>query len=70
MNDNKNWDKRKEGAEALISLINEYGDKASVGNSIHDLLSTLRVRINDPNKQLIKVFIHLTGLVFSVMHER
>ena len=70
MNDKINWDKRKEGAQALISLINEYGDKVSLGNSTNDLLSTLRVRINDPNKQLIKIFIHLTGLVFTLLNER
>lgn len=51
-------------------MINEYGDKISLGNSVYDLLSTLRVRINDPNKQLIKVFIQLTGLVFGILGER
>ena len=35
-----------------------------------DLLNTLKTRIADPNKQLIKTFVALTGLLFSFMSER
>lgn len=62
MNDNSNWQKRKEGAEILSSQL-EFGGKVSFGNGLNDLLSTLKAHINDTNKQLIKVFVHLSGLV-------
>ena len=35
-----------------------------------DLLNTLKTRIADPNKQLIKTFVCLTGLIFGFMSER
>lgn len=68
MNDNQNWQNRKEAAEALSSLM-EQGGKVNLGN-LTDLLATLKNRINDPNKQLIKVFVHLAGLVVCSLSEK
>lgn len=39
-------------------------------NFMNDLLNTLKTRIADPNKQLIKIFVHLTGIVFEFMNEK
>ena len=69
MNDNGNWQKRKDGAELLSSQL-EFGGKVSFGNQLGDLLSTLKVHINDTNKQLIKVFVHLAGLVLVSLSEK
>lgn len=69
MNDNGNWQKRKDAAESL-SILLDQGGKVSFGNTTNDLLTTLKVRINDPNKQLIKVFIHLTGQVLCSLPEK
>ena len=69
MNDNGNWQKRKDAAETLSALL-EQGGKVSFGNTTNDLLATLKVRINDPNKQLIKIFVHLTGQVLCSLPEK
>ena len=69
MNDTSNWQKRKEGAELLSSQL-EFGGRVSFGNGLHDLLSTLKAHINDTNKQLIKVFVHLAGLVLISISEK
>ena len=63
------WQKRKDAAESVISLLNETEGKVHL-NCLHDLLNTLKTRIADPNKQLIKIFVHLTGLVFGFMSEK
>ena len=68
LNDNSNWENRKNAAEALTSII-EQGGKIPSGN-MSELLSTLKARVNDPNKQLIRVFVHLTGMVLGVLSER
>lgn len=67
MNDNGNWQKRKDAAESLSVLLDQ-GGKISFGNTTNDLLTLLKVRINDPNKQLIKVFVHLTGQVLCSLN--
>ena len=66
MNDNGNWQKRKDAAESLSCLLDQ-GGKFSFGNTINDLLATLKIRINDPNKQLIKIFVHVTGQVLCAL---
>lgn len=33
-------------------------------------MNTLKTRINDPNKQLIKLFMQLTGLLFPILQDR
>lgn len=68
MNDNANWENRKNAAESLSSLIEQGGKIPSA--SMSELLATLKTRVNDPNKQLIKVFVHLTALVFGILSER
>jgi hypothetical protein len=35
-----------------------------------DLMNSLKLRINDPNKQLIKSFMQLSGILFSVLNEK
>ena len=69
MNDRSNWEKRKEAAETLMTMLEEAEGKINFGNS-SELLNTLKTRINDPNKQLIKVFVHLTGLVVPLLSDR
>jgi hypothetical protein len=65
MNDNANWQNRKMAAESLSNLIEQSG-RVTLGN-LTDFLATLKARINDPNKQLIKVFVHLAGLVVCAL---
>lgn len=69
MNDNTNWQNRKESAEALIKIIEDNYGKVTIG-CIHDFIPTLKTRINDPNKGLIKTFVNLTGIVFASMNDR
>ena len=69
INDNSKRKKRKEGAELLSSQL-EFGGKISFGNSLGDLLSSLKAHINDTNKQLIKVFVHLSGLVLISLPDK
>ena len=63
------WQKRKDAAETVISLLNDVEGKVHIACMV-DLLNTLKTRIADPNKQLIKTFVHLTGLVFGFMSEK
>ena len=63
------WQKRKEAAEATINLLSEAEGRVHL-NCMGDLLNTLKTRIADPNKQLIKTFVYLTGVLFSFMNER
>lgn len=37
---------------------------------LNDLLSALKTRISDPNKNIIKYFVQLTVMVFEVMSEK
>ena len=69
LNDNGNWQKRKEACEALSNLL-QQGGRISFGNTINDLVATIKIRINDPNKQLIKGFVHLAGQVFCALPEK
>jgi hypothetical protein len=69
MNDSTNWQNRKDSVENLITLISDYPGKVKI-DCIGDLMNTLKTRINDPNKQLIKLFMQLTGLLFPILHER
>jgi len=66
MNDNAYWQNRKEAAESLINIITENNGRVTI-NCMTELLGTLKNRINDPNKQLIKIFVALTGHVFSAV---
>lgn len=42
----------------------------SFGSQLGDLLTTLKTHINDTNKQLIKVFVHLAGLVLVSLSDK
>lgn len=37
---------------------------------MNDLMNNLKARINDPNKQLPKTFMQLTGVLFPVLNEK
>lgn len=63
------WQKRKDSAEQAINLLTESEGKLH-SSCLSDLLMTLKVRIADPNKQLIRTFVNLTGIVFSLMSDR
>lgn len=58
------WQKRKQSAEALISLIGNNMDSKINSSVLFDLLNTLKTRIADPNKNIVKFFVQLTGLLF------
>jgi len=53
----------------MIGLINDNFGKVTI-NCANDLLSCLKTRINDPNKQLIKTFMQLAALVFGALNEK
>ena len=63
------WQKRKESAEYAIELLSDTNGKVHL-SCLPDLLNTLKTRIADPNKQLIKTFVNLTGIIFGLMSER
>lgn len=69
MNDSGNWQKRRDGADLLSSQL-EFGGRVSYGNQLYDLLATVKSHINDTNKQLIKVFVHLAGLVLVSLSDK
>ncbi len=51
----------------MIGLINDNFGKVTI-HCANDLLSCLKTRINDPNKQLIKTFMQLAALVFGALN--
>ena len=64
------WQKRKESAEAIISTISNNMEAKINSNVLFDLLGTLKTRIADPNKNIVKYFVQLTGLIFETMSDR
>ena len=64
------WQKRKESAEAIISTISNNMEAKINSNVLFDLLGTLKTRIADPNKNIVKYFVQLTGLIFETMNDR
>lgn len=58
------WQKRKESAEAIISIISNNMDAKMNSGVLFDFLNTLKARIADPNKNIVKYFVQLTGLMF------
>lgn len=64
------WQKRKESAEAIIEILSSNSEQKINLPCLHDLLSTLKVRVADPNKNIVKYFVQLTALVFEIMPER
>ena len=64
------WQKRRDSAEAIIRIL-QSSEKPKLGyHCLSDLLNSLKVRIADPNKNIIKTFVQLTGIVFEIMPER
>ena len=63
------WQKRKESAEAAISLLQNTNSKFTIG-CLNDFLNALKQRIADPNKNIIKYFVQLTGIVFELMTDK
>ena len=37
---------------------------------MNDLMNNLKARINDPNKNIIKTFMQLTGVLFPVLSDK
>ena len=58
------WQKRKESAEGITAILEKYKDKKIHLNCATELLTMLKSRIADPNKHIIKTFVHLTTVVF------
>ena len=69
MNDNSNWQKRKESAEAIMALVNDNFGRVTI-TCMNDLMNNLKNRINDPNKNIIKTFMQLAGVLFPILSER
>ncbi len=71
LNDNSNWQNRKESAEKLIkyfSQLDKQNPNVKITSSLlYDFLGILKSRISDPNKQLIKIFVTLVGEVFKFL---
>lgn len=64
------WQKRKQSAEMLIAVLSSNGEAKINSTVLMEFLNTLKIRIADPNKNIIKYFIQLTGLVFQNMSEK
>lgn len=58
------WQKRKQSAEAIINLISNNMQAKINSTVLFDFLNTLKARIADPNKNIVKYFVQLTGLIF------
>jgi cytoskeleton-associated protein 5 len=54
------WKTRKEGLDALESLLTSNNNRIS-SNNLHDLVACLKQRLNDPNKSLARGFITFVG---------
>lgn len=64
------WQKRKESAEAIIGLISSNMEAKISPPVLFDFLNTLKARIADPNKNIVKYFVQLTGLIFETMSDK
>ena len=53
----------------MIGLINDNFGRVTI-SCMSDLMNGLKLRINDPNKQLIRIFMQLTGLLFPILSEK
>ncbi len=71
LNDNTNWQNRKESAQKLIkyfiSLQKDKSRAAVSSQMLSDFMGVLKARIADPNKQLIKIFVALVAEVFKCL---
>jgi hypothetical protein len=64
------WQKRKESAEAITAVISNNMEAKINSTVLFDLLNTLKTRIADPNKNIVKYFVQLSGLLFETMSDR
>lgn len=64
------WQKRKESAQAIIGLISNNMEAKISPPVLFDFLNTLKARIADPNKNIVKYFVQLTGLIFETMSDK
>jgi hypothetical protein len=64
------WQKRKESAENMINIISNCGECKINSSILFELLNTLKTRIADPNKNIVKYFVQLTALLFENMSEK
>lgn len=64
------WQKRKESAEAIINILSNNSEQRINLPCMGDLLNTLKTRIADPNKNIVKYFVQLTGIVFEILPDR
>ena len=53
----------------MIKLIERNSGKVIIRN-FGEVSAILKSRINDPNKQLIKLFVHLIGLMFEALNDK
>lgn len=71
LNDNTNWQNRKESADKLIKYFGSlHKDKPRAvvcSQILGDFMGVLKIRIADPNKQLIKIFVALVAEVFKCL---
>ena len=52
-----------------MNLVNENFGRVTIG-CMNDLMNNLKGRINDPNKQLPKLFMQLAGVLFPVLNDK
>lgn len=52
-----------------MSLVNDNFGRVTIG-CMNDLMNNLKTRINDPNKNIIKTFMQLTGVLFPVLSDK
>jgi hypothetical protein len=70
LNDNNfSWQQRKETVEYLIRMLENYEGKL-VMNGLGEVISTLKSKLADPNKHLIRLYAQLIGLVFKALGEK
>jgi hypothetical protein len=52
-----------------MSLVNDNFGRVTI-TCMNDLMNNLKTRINDPNKNIIKTFMQLSGALFPVLSEK
>ncbi len=52
-----------------MALVSDNFGRVTIG-CMNDLMNNLKIRINDPNKNNIKSFMQLTGVLFPVLSDK
>jgi hypothetical protein len=60
LNDQSNWQNRKEALEALDNLLSQHKNRVQL-NGLNELITNLKNKISDSNKQVTKVAINFTS---------